>query len=670
MTPQIVKMFYAATAQADPPTLAERALAVSQHFSKKARFFPQRGSGDGFDSPAIIYWQTRVPSFSAFKFDGNFIPASVDYAAKYSPAEFKRLCELLTAFCERKDAGSLKLSLWVAGKTKKTEQGACECWSCLDVGDSIKLSASASTGLKSFFDATPLGRDVSFEPDASSPGNLVGSIRAMNWQATNSGMGWEHFSTPNLDEALKVFSAGIDATFDKKLQLDLTATLLFETCEAHRVVLNELQQNWKTTVERCHYARSPWERPQTVDPLEPPRFPVVGYKEKRAIFQLDVVHASTGSFLEIAANSEDLRQQVAEVIGLPVVNWGGEPHHRWQQSHGVDPQTPKITPAKAVDSPTTATTSKPRKKSTAKKTVAPTDVKSLNDQWVEVIHNERKRKPTEFSFNGNHLETLPSEIGTLSCLETLSARRCGLKDLPEELTQLQELTALEIDDNPIETLPEVIHRLTKLRELSLSGCRLTELPAWIGELQKLQSLSLNRNCLTRLNPDVSRLCGMRRLQLAANKLTELPDGISALTSLTILVLSENQLRALPERLGDLTQLTDLSLVSNQLTSLPSSMRQLTRLQYLRLDGNQLTELPEWIGSLTALERLTVENNRLQKLPKSLRKLPRLQRLHLHGNTELGIPDEVLGGPMESLNKTGTAAPTPASILDYYFASHG
>ncbi|RKZ36447.1 MAG: hypothetical protein DRQ49_04230 [Gammaproteobacteria bacterium] len=54
--------------------------------------------------------------------------------------------------------------------------------------------------------------------------------------------------------------------------------------------------------------------------------------------------------------------------------------------------------------------------------------------------------------------------------------RCGLKELPPEIVNLQNLTRLDLDSNQLSSLPPEIGNLQNLTELNLSGNQLSTLP--------------------------------------------------------------------------------------------------------------------------------------------------------------------------------------------------
>lgn len=125
------------------------------------------------------------------------------------------------------------------------------------------------------------------------------------------------------------------------------------------------------------------------------------------------------------------------------------------------------------------------------------------------------------------LARVPSHIGALSALRTLSLAGNLLDSLPTETWNLANLSLLDLSGNSLDTLPEAVAQLPFLRYLDLSGNRLKSLPGVVGGLDLLDSLDLRMN-----------------------RLESLPDEIRSLRPETVVRLGGNQLCALSQDLAD------------------------------------------------------------------------------------------------------------------------
>ncbi|KDP35930.1 hypothetical protein JCGZ_09902 [Jatropha curcas] len=189
------------------------------------------------------------------------------------------------------------------------------------------------------------------------------------------------------------------------------------------------------------------------------------------------------------------------------------------------------------------------------------------------------------------LHSLPSELGSLISLKTLTIRWCEeLTSLPQSLQNLKALEYLEICEcHNIISLPDNgLGGLTSLRILSIENC------------SKLISLSSSLEHLTSLEQLTIMYCP---------SLSSLPEGLqhlSALRSLTM--LSCPLFSTLPEELQYVTTLLCLEIHSCPgLTALPEWFRNLTSLRSLTIsDCHNLKCLPESF-SFSALQYLCIQD---------------------------------------------------------------
>ncbi len=240
----------------------------------------------------------------------------------------------------------------------------------------------------------------------------------------------------------------------------------------------------------------------------------------------------------------------------------------------------------------------------------------------------------------NELESLPSEIGSLSGLVELVLLLNQFTTLPPEICRLSSLRRLRLDNNKLTTLPAEIGELSSLTELFLDSNQLTTLPPEIRELSSLRDLRLDSNQFTNLPPEICRLSLLRKLSLSSNHLTTLPSEIRELSSLKEFRLDSNQFSNLPPEIGDLSALEKLSLSSNQLTNLPPEIGQLSELKELVLNNNQLTNLPPEMGQISKLKDLGVDNNQLTNLPREIGKFVILEKLSFSNNKITSLPPEI------------------------------
>lgn len=102
----------------------------------------------------------------------------------------------------------------------------------------------------------------------------------------------------------------------------------------------------------------------------------------------------------------------------------------------------------------------------------------------------------------------------------------NLVEFPLEITQLTQLTTLQIEDAEISTLPFEIGNLINLEILIIKRSNLETLPASIGNLVWLRELDLSGNHLFTLPTEIGNLVLLEKLDLTGNPVS--PSEIESL----------------------------------------------------------------------------------------------------------------------------------------------
>ncbi len=95
---------------------------------------------------------------------------------------------------------------------------------------------------------------------------------------------------------------------------------------------------------------------------------------------------------------------------------------------------------------------------------------------------------------------IPSDLGS-SSLVSLTIKNCSLKELPENIFQLEKLTEINFSGNDLSGLPSSIQALKNLRRLNLDQNRFKHLPGVISYISKLKHLSIDQNLFSQLEKD-------------------------------------------------------------------------------------------------------------------------------------------------------------------------
>ncbi|XP_076674952.1 uncharacterized protein LOC143372548 isoform X2 [Andrena cerasifolii] len=143
-----------------------------------------------------------------------------------------------------------------------------------------------------------------------------------------------------------------------------------------------------------------------------------------------------------------------------------------------------------------------------------------------------------------------------------------LTTLPPWIVELFNVTNLYIYGNLIRELPPELCQMTQLTALDLSANQLERIPPCIGNLVNLKSLLLNQNVIDKLPVEMQRMRSLEILSISGNRFVVLPEWIGSLPKLKELNADNNYLMELPNRLTLSPEISVISVCSNRLRHLP------------------------------------------------------------------------------------------------------
>ncbi|GFZ01571.1 hypothetical protein Acr_15g0001800 [Actinidia rufa] len=169
----------------------------------------------------------------------------------------------------------------------------------------------------------------------------------------------------------------------------------------------------------------------------------------------------------------------------------------------------------------------------------------------------------------NSIKDVPATISSLCSMQKLLLNSNEILDGSiswEGLTSLKSLTVLSLNQNHLTSLPSALGDLTCLSQLYIANNELTCLPTEIGHLTQLQVLKANNNRICTLPASIGECTTLVEVDLSANLLMELPETFGNLKKLVALHLSNNGLKSLPSTLFKMCiQLSTLDLHGSEIT---------------------------------------------------------------------------------------------------------
>lgn len=115
-------------------------------------------------------------------------------------------------------------------------------------------------------------------------------------------------------------------------------------------------------------------------------------------------------------------------------------------------------------------------------------------------------------------------------------------------------------------------KIQDIKHVNLDGWGLKSIPQEVFELNNLKSLSLEFNELSEIPSEISNLTSLTRLYLNYNLLELLPESIGKLSSLKSLSIIHNRISHLPESLKDLENLKHILVRGTNISRAPNFLK--------------------------------------------------------------------------------------------------
>lgn len=210
---------------------------------------------------------------------------------------------------------------------------------------------------------------------------------------------------------------------------------------------------------------------------------------------------------------------------------------------------------------------------------------------------------TKLLLNNIGLSKLPPNIIKLDKLKYLEINNNQFNDTLHELSQLESLEYLYIQENQIinrtlfddqeneKNITQFIPLMDKLKYLDLSINNIIILHENIYDnLPNLESLILNNNFVNISDNNLERFQHLTHLELIENDIKDDISKLFLLQQLEILNLSYNYINLVPETINNLTNIKEIYLNNNSLTTLPDIS--ISSLLELNISYNYIDHLPK------------------------------------------------------------------------------
>lgn len=281
----------------------------------------------------------------------------------------------------------------------------------------------------------------------------------------------------------------------------------------------------------------------------------------------------------------------------------------------------------------------------------------------------------------NHLQSLPSSVGTLTNLVEIHLDGNDITTLPLGLANLQHLQVISVRDNKLTSLFDQNSSSSQSMSRFPDPYSTTSPSSLSSITQGMNRLSLSRSTegKTDDHPDTfnySTSSSLLRLDLSGNRLTSqglLPFSrfFQGMKNIRDIDLSRNQLDMAPSFAGCLSLLTlDLSYNQlSQLPSLPSATNPSTptsQLQMLTCTHNRLVSI-DTVLTCHLLSTLNISNNKIIELPGELSALKNLKVIDASSNDLADIPSSL--GRLSSQSVDSPIVHKPAYLHFFFVISN-
>ena len=198
-----------------------------------------------------------------------------------------------------------------------------------------------------------------------------------------------------------------------------------------------------------------------------------------------------------------------------------------------------------------------------------------SDKDTTILNLLQYPKTEIININSSSVRHLPNDITKLKELKALNITWTDFNKFPRIVFELQNLISLDIAFRDttivVDTLCYNFTRLKNLELLSLISCNLKDFPLPLTEMKRLKYLSLGVNKIKNITVPISNLDSLLEIDFSQNELTEFPRDLYKLKNLEVGDFSNNNISTLPSNIVELKNIKELNLMNNQNFKLSTDM---------------------------------------------------------------------------------------------------
>ncbi|XP_067424672.1 leucine-rich repeat-containing protein 2 [Emydura macquarii macquarii] len=235
-----------------------------------------------------------------------------------------------------------------------------------------------------------------------------------------------------------------------------------------------------------------------------------------------------------------------------------------------------------------------RKKSTFSDEIAKERNKFIfqlsGEHWTELPDSLKEQTHLkEWHIYNTQIQTIPAYIALFQELKVLELSNNQITHLPVEIGCLKLLKELNVSFNNLKSIPPELGNCENLEKLDLAGnLELTELPFELSNLKQVTFVDVSTNQFPTIPICVLRMSSLHWLDISNNKLRDLPQDIDRLDELQTLLLQRNKLTYLPRALLNMPKLSLLVVSGDDLVEIPTDVCESpTGLKFVSLKDNPL-----------------------------------------------------------------------------------